>query len=167
MPTRRTGSQTGGAAPSTRSDRKLQTFLPDADFIRSAHSLDNKRLGKQRVEAVQIARNLAGIGRPGSAGWSNHPAVKMWRGHEVVLLEYLDAVMDAWVSRGFRNDKCAEHYNALSETFSGLERVVPPWLGDEALHRSHRSNLIRKLPMHYRPLWPSERDDLPYVWPVR
>jgi hypothetical protein len=157
----------------------LQTFLPYADFVRSARALDDKRLGKQRVEAVQIARNLAGdaidnltahkkLGvKPVSAGWSNHPAVKMWRGHEVVLLEYLDAVMDAWVFRGFLNTKCAEHYNVLAETFGDLERVVPPWLGDDALHASHRSNLIRKLPSHYGLLWPSEPDDLPYVWPVR
>ena len=32
----------------------MQTFLPYADFKRSAESLDNKRLGKQRVEAMQI-----------------------------------------------------------------------------------------------------------------
>ena len=41
----------------------------------------------------------------------------------------------------------------------------PPWLGDAPFHLSHRSNLLRKMPEHYRQFWPAERDDLPYVWP--
>ena len=44
---------------------------------------------------------------------------------------------------------------------------LPPWLGDDALHRSHRSSLLRKDPDHYRPLFADERADLDYVWPVR
>jgi hypothetical protein len=44
--------------------------------------------------------------------------------------------------------------------------VLPPWLGDEAFHLSHRSALVRKDPDHYRPLYPDAPDDLPYVWPV-
>ena len=41
----------------------------------------------------------------------------------------------------------------------------PPWLNDEFC-LSHRSNLIRKNPEHYRPLWPDVLDNLPYIWPV-
>jgi hypothetical protein len=44
---------------------------------------------------------------------------------------------------------------------------LPPWLGDEAFHRSHRSSLLRKDPEHYGPLFPEVPDDLEYVWPVR
>ena len=47
--------------------------------------------------------------------------------------------------------------------------LLPSWLGDEALHRSHRSNLIAKDPDFYRPRFAerfgAEPDDLPYVWP--
>lgn len=39
-------------------------------------------------------------------------------------------------------------------------------LGNNAFHLSHRSNLIRKLPSHYGPLWPNVPDNLPYIWPV-
>ncbi len=42
---------------------------------------------------------------------------------------------------------------------------LPPWLGREDVHRSHRSALLRKDPGHYRPLFGDEPDDLPYVWP--
>ena len=34
----------------------MQTFLPHADFDRSAEVLDLRRLGKQRVEVIQIVR---------------------------------------------------------------------------------------------------------------
>jgi hypothetical protein len=43
---------------------------------------------------------------------------------------------------------------------------LPPWLGDPALHLSHRSALLRKDPGFYGPLFPGDPDDLPYVWPV-
>ena len=49
----------------------VQTFLPYADFERSARSLDQRRLGKQRVECLQGA---AGLTVPGY-GWRHHPAV--------------------------------------------------------------------------------------------
>jgi hypothetical protein len=34
----------------------VQTFLPYADFERSARVLNPQRLGKQRVETIQCAR---------------------------------------------------------------------------------------------------------------
>ena len=36
----------------------MQTFLPFPDFKMSAQVLDYKRLGKQRVEALQILKTL-------------------------------------------------------------------------------------------------------------
>ena len=45
------------------------------------------------------------------------------------------------------------------------EGRLPPWVGDEALHLSHRSALVRKDPEHYRPIFGYVPDDLPYVWP--
>jgi hypothetical protein len=54
----------------------VQTFLPYPDFRSTARVLDQRRLGKQRVEALQVLRGLI---RPGY-GWRHHPAVKMWAG---------------------------------------------------------------------------------------
>jgi hypothetical protein len=45
--------------------------------------------------------------------------------------------------------------------------ALPEWLGDEALHRSHRSALLRKDPGWYGRFFPDVADDLPYVWPSR
>jgi hypothetical protein len=44
--------------------------------------------------------------------------------------------------------------------------VMPPWFGDDRFHAAHRSNLLRKSPEHYRQYWPTEPDDLEYVWPA-
>ena len=34
----------------------MQTFLPVADYTETARLLDNPRLGKQRVECLQVLR---------------------------------------------------------------------------------------------------------------
>jgi len=41
---------------------------------------------------------------------------------------------------------------------------LPVWIGDEELHASHRSNLLRKDPEHYGQFEWEEPDDLEYVW---
>jgi hypothetical protein len=136
----------------------MQTFLPEPDFAASAAVLDRQRLGKQRVEVMQLLGALTGQ----RAGWASHPAARMWRGHEVALARYGLAVVAEWTSRGYR-DTCGPKIEALA---AGLADAGPPrWLGDEAFHLAHRSNLVRKLPGHYAPLWPGVPDDLPYVWP--
>ena len=62
----------------------MQTFLPYPDYAASAKVLDRQRLGKQRVENLQIIKALLDP----TYGWQNHPAVKMWRGHIISCLLY-------------------------------------------------------------------------------
>jgi hypothetical protein len=149
----------------------VQTFLPYPDFLASARVLDQKRLGKQRVEAIQVLRGLT---RPGY-GWRNHPAVKMWTGYEEALVRYGLDVCAVWSEPG-RADTCAATLvtdlaaavgPAPVRTQAELARAgeLPPWLGREDLHRSHRSALLRKDPEHYRPLFGELPEDLEYVWP--
>lgn len=144
----------------------MQTFLPDADFVSSAAALDTRRLGKQRVEAFQILRALVWP----AYGWKNHPAVAMWRGFTPALVAYGVAVCAEWQRRGHRDTVAG----ALVEFTGGIvpdpaalrdRGELPPWLGDEALHESHRAALARKDPGHYAPRWPGVDPSLPYVWP--
>lgn len=140
----------------------VQTFLPYADFARSARVLDDRRLGKQRVEALQI---LNALGRE-RGGWVNHPAVRMWRGFEPALKLYAIAICDEWAARGYQ-DTVREQILARCE--GGVppeEALLPPWLGEPAFHRSHQSNLIRKDPAHYMLRFSSVPPDLPYAWPA-
>ncbi|HEY0718027.1 MAG TPA: MSMEG_6728 family protein [Streptosporangiaceae bacterium] len=149
----------------------MQTFLPYPDFEASARSLDTPRLGKQRVETLQIVRALT---RPGH-GFRHHPAARMWRGYEEALGAYGAAICGEWRRRGHA-DTCAVKIGdelaaagVAVPTRSELELReagrLPPWLGDDRLHRSHRSALVRKDPDFYQPQFGDVPDDLPYVWP--
>lgn len=137
----------------------MQTFLPYPDFARSAQCLDRQRLGKQRVEVLQLLKALL---VPGS-GWANHPAAKMWKGFEMLLCIYGTEICQEWVNRGYK-DGCRKLICDYSDRidFTGS----PKWLGDPAFHAAHRSNLLRKDPVHYGQFGWSEPNDLPYVWPT-
>lgn len=151
----------------------MQTFLPYADFDRSARALDSQRLGKQRVEVIQIVRALT---VPGYA-WKTHPAVLMWQGHEEALGRYGLAMCEVWVERGFA-DTCAATITADLAAF-GIAPIrtedalreadaLPPWAVDgDAVLESHRSALVRKDPELYGPMFAEADPDVPYVWPVR
>jgi len=138
----------------------MQTFLPYPDFTESARVLDRQRLGKQRVETMQITKALLVPG----AGWSNHPATRMWRGHEGALLDYQIAVCTEWTNRGYKDSCLGKTTDLAAEHGVAPGGAPPPWLGDEAFHLSHRSNLVRKGGLYPR-LWPDVPADLPYVWP--
>jgi len=137
----------------------VNTFLPWPDHDRSAKALDNKRLGKQRVEALQILRANLGL----TVGWRNHPAAVMWRGHEGYLYLYTNAMCMEWRKRGFVDNVQAQ----LQELYSkyDLQGWDPPWWwGHQAFHRSHRSNLKRKDPNFYNF---KVKPTLPYLWPTQ
>lgn len=137
----------------------MQTFLPLPNVTETAKVLDYKRLGKQRVEVKQIYRALTVGG-----GWKNHPAVKMWEGYENFLLVYGILICDEWRSRGFK-DSLLDEFCKEFQKYVRSSIDIPPWFGDEDFHLSHRSNLIRKMPSHYRKFWPDDPNNLPYVWP--
>lgn len=135
----------------------MQTFLPYPSYKQSAQCLDRQRLGKQRVECLQILNALTNP----AYGWQSHPAVTMWRGYEECLQLYSVTICDEWIARGYR-DTCKD--KILAFNFEPGP-TYPHWLGNPAFHRSHQSNLIRKLPEHYGTLWPNVPNDLEYIWP--
>ena len=145
----------------------MQTFLPVADFAETARLLDSPRLGKQRVETLQVLRAL----ELPDYGWANHPAVTMWRGRTAGLVVYGLAMVRAWRERGFADStealiaEFAPDAAGLSQGEAAAAGLLPSWVGDEELHLSHRSNLLAKDREFYRPRFPGDPDDLPYVWP--
>lgn len=133
----------------------MNTFLPYPNFRRSAQVLDRQRLGKQRVEASQILDVLGGR----KSGWSRHPAVLMWMGYVGALRVYYNCMLEEWAERGYRNIK-------LQPVTQDCFRV-PQWLGDEALHASHRAALLAKNPEWYGQFGWIEEPKIQYVWPGR
>ncbi|MEA3190611.1 MAG: hypothetical protein QOD77_1193 [Thermoplasmata archaeon] len=139
----------------------MQTFLPYPDFRQSAQVLDRQRLGKQRLEALHLLRILRGVHEP--KGWRNHPALRMWRGHENALAEYGIAVCKEWIRRGYLDTRLPL-FEALLDPAAARDR--PAWLGDPAFHASHRSNLLRKDPLWYGRFGWTEGPEMPYRWPA-
>ena len=138
----------------------MQTFLPYSDFRESAKVLDTKRLGKQRVEVLQL---LNSFHKPNYKGWKNHPAREMWRGYENGLVEYGLVICQVWKERGYK-DTCYEKIGVYKDT--SKPTTYPNWLGREDIHNSHKSKLIQKEPAFYKPIWPETPDNLEYVWPI-
>lgn len=155
-----------------KTDDGMQTFLPYPDFRATALALDRRRLGKQRVEALQVLRGLVVPGY----GWRRHPAVKMWLGYEEALVRYGLEICRVWREQGHQDTCAATLVADLAATrphapIRDQERLaaggeLPPWLGDDSFHESHRSALVRKDPDTYADLFPDVPDDLPYVWPA-
>ncbi|MGK5629202.1 MSMEG_6728 family protein [Streptomyces sp. URMC 123] len=150
----------------------MQTFLPYPSFTACARVMDQRRLGKQRVEALQVLRGLTVPGY----GWRRHPAVRMWIGYEEALVRYGLEVCAVWTAKGHR-DTCAasllDGFRALSpgapvrtQEELTLVKALPPWLGDPDFHRSHQSALVRKDTDFYRAVFPDVPADLDYVWPA-
>jgi len=135
----------------------MQTFLPYSNIVESLKILDNKRLGKQRVEAMQIARIVAGI-TPNSR-WKKHPAVLMWEGYPEGIWYYMNCAINEWVARGKNNTMTLVD---VPDYF-----FLPEWLGDERFHSSHRSNLLRKDFSYYGEFGWEEDGNLPYFWPTK
>lgn len=154
----------------------MQTFLTFPSFKLTAASLDDKRLGKQRVECKQILEtNRAYIAyqhkytpysTPLNLGWKNHPAVLMWRNYDSMLALYGSAICNEWISRGFK-DSLKPFFDEIVAS-SPLD--YPRWLTDEKMYSriisSHRSSLVFKFPEHYQPLFPDSPPKYGYVWPL-
>lgn len=139
----------------------MQTFLPFPSFKESAKCLDVKRLGKQRVETLQILQTLVY-----GSKWRNHPAVRMWRGYVPALVEYGVAICEEWISRGYK-DTCLDKIKA----FGCFNNDRPKWLGNEAFHAAHRRILLGKNYNWYSQFnWielPAYKANgkWPYLWP--
>ncbi len=145
----------------------MQTFLPYPDLRASSVVLDDRRLGKQRVETFQILRALTFE----TYAWRNHPAVRMWRGFVPGLVRYGRENCREWMRRGYA-DTLADKFLEWSDGIEPDDPPLPPWFGWEPLHRSHRYALVGKEPEWYAERFPLEAAQLKdghgtegYVWP--
>ena len=129
----------------------MQTFIPFPDIKKSAAVLDYRRLGKQRVEVLQLLQTKEG------EAWFNHPAARMWRNYKSSLSYYGNVICDEWLRRGYK-DTCKKKINLIQLP----EWIEPHWWNSE-IHISHQSNLKRKNPLIYDFDVPN---NLPYYWPI-
>jgi hypothetical protein len=162
----------------------MQTFVPlTSSFEDIARTLDRARLNKQALEGWQILMTLLELDPQGNhrtpKGWVNHPAVKMWRGHEMALYLYIQAMVDEWIRRGYKStigDKAKETIKvAMSKgLLEGSVSANPRWILDMKLFKdiasSHRMALLNKDYAWYSQFgWPEDPgykpDTYEYIWP--
>lgn len=163
----------------------MQTFIPLAttDYQAIAKTLDNRRLNKQALEGWQILMTLLELDPQGNhripKGWVNHPAVKMWRGHESSLYMYVLEMVEEWKSRGFNStigDKATKTIRvAWDNVLTDVEPTVPEWMSNtdelEVIASTHRQALLVKDYEWYSQFdWPEDTGVAPteytYVWPI-
>lgn len=163
----------------------MQTFVPlTSSFEDIARTLDRARLNKQALEGWQILMTLLELDPQGNhrvpKGWVNHPAVKMWRGHEMSLYLYIQAMVDEWIGRGYKSTIGVKAKQTIKTAISAglLESSVstpPPWVSNvsvfKAVASSHRVALLSKDYEWYSQFgWPEDNGTKPesydYVWPI-
>jgi hypothetical protein len=142
----------------------MQVFLPYPDFKQSAESLDMKRLGKQRVECLQLLNSIKKINNNEPIkGWKNHPCRKLWHNYSNALVVYGQVICTEWKRRGYKDtcfEKISSHYD-YSKPY-----IEPSFIGNDDFHRSHRSMLIQKQPEFYRSKFTGTPENLEYIWPL-
>jgi hypothetical protein len=160
----------------------MQTFLTSNSFANTAKVLDNKRLNKQALEGWQIMMTLLELDPQGERreprGWVNHPAVKMWRGYETALYQYVQQMVIEWKARGFKStigDK-AQATILRADALGIIDSTVvtfPNWMQDTEFYdrvtSSHRHALLAKNYDWYSQFgWAEDSGSAPesyvYVW---
>ena len=140
----------------------MQTFMPYANYKSSLLTLDFSRLGNQIWrEGKGLLTSLLVTKR---GRW---PALEMWRGHERALADYCRIGAMVMDQRGWYRPEVRARWHAYFEDLMfGLPDTGPPaWIGDQAVHDSHKSALMRKNPEWYGQFGWAVPHDLEYVWP--
>lgn len=102
--------------------------------------------------------------------WYNHPATQMWLGYSDSLVVYGLRCCIEWKKRGKNSTMFNKIMSFTSETWKQTDLYVPPtppFIGCEAFHDSHKSNLLRKSPTYYSQFGWTVPNNLPYVWPTK
>jgi hypothetical protein len=139
----------------------MQIFIPHSDYEESGWSLYPGHPGHLGNQFYREGKTII------KGGWKNHPASKMWWGYRYSLCEYLKILYHILRERGI-NDYIV-HYNEICEMQKQFVNAgKPPFIGNEAFHDSHKSNLIRKDREKgwnwYQQFNWQVPDDLPYIW---
>ena len=100
-------------------------------------------------------------------GYVYHPIMLMWLGHEESLKKYINAHIDEWIRRGGKNTMKLYDFSDKN-----TQPKQPKWTYDIAIHRCHKSNLLRKEienneTKHYQLLnnFQENIPNLEYFWP--
>jgi hypothetical protein len=69
-------------------------------------------------------------------GWINHTITALWYGYDVALMAYINAHIDVWVGRGYKN--------TMTRYLVPDEYPRPPWTFSVEMHLNHKQALLAK-----------------------
>lgn len=146
----------------------MMTWMPNMSLFDSAAALEVDHLAVAFKEAESLFYQLT-YGEPVEGmGEAPLPLVRMWIGYEAALGAYVAAcgatLVGYGVTTGVRAASVAQTVAQLRTAEDPFPLVMPPWLTDTDVLRSHRSNLIRRWPDSYR--WKGTPELMPYLWPI-
>lgn len=149
------------------------TYVTHRGYGATAAALDDRKLGRQRVEAQEIFNTLT-LGEE----LPKDPVYRMWEGYEFALGIYcMMLCMEFTMHRGIADKIFWEVAAALKEmkrSDASFSMEHPPWHDDKDVMRSHRSNLLRlqnegdavaghDYLKHFGKATPK---NMPYLWPI-
>lgn len=146
-------------------------FVPCLTFEESVACLDDRRLYKQALEALQLLGVILDLPKADGSprkGWRNHPAALQWKPWPGALRRYAETAIDECRRRGMN---VAGLERLLEKIPVQRSRKMPNWWGDERVHSSHRARLLQKDFEHYsRFNWPEANDpnlfEQSYWWAI-
>ena len=112
----------------------MQVFVPYAEPIEVAQTLDARRLHRQIVECCQILDAIDGK----TDGWKNHPVIKMYAPYREWLDRYRLCLREWWAGEDASARWWSHH----------ADNVRPPFLTEEFC-KQHKRRLYTKDPEKY------------------
>lgn len=168
----------------------MQTFLPYDDVVKTMKCLDYQRLGKQRVEAMQIMKAL----KQGPKVIRCYDPKQLPAGRKYIhiynyfpdkLSKYEKYVKTPWfnhpATKMWRDnlDALAYYHNACIDEWiargynNNMLHIkhkkkfkMPSWFGNKVFHAKHRGTLLSKNKKWYSQFKWKEKAVYDYYWPI-
>ena len=119
-------------------------WSPYPNFAVSAHVLSATHLGRQLGDCTTMISILSGALPGGTHRYDR--SLDMWRGKERSLCTYTDAIVRELRRRGYYEDLKSPLEDAdlwqIPKDWLEQKNTMPPWVGEESLHASHRATLL-------------------------
>ena len=136
----------------------MQTFLPFADFSKSAACLDDKRLGKQRVECLQILKALQPPERCPMCQGAKTVSIRWTRGAHQNAVQCPRCKAEGYLSRAWSNHPATRMWRGYEHTLIFyIEAVVKEWK-----RRGFEDNVWRRVNEEFRDIVNAAYSDCMY-----
>lgn len=150
----------------------LITLLPYGSFRESAKVLSKWHLKIMVPNSLEVLNILHEVGKVQPEQRNSRIAL-MWRGHEVLLCEWVLEVLETIERRGidmpriaFDKAKESAEWHMDCASSGAFNMHMPWWMGEMRFHIPIQSLLLRMDPNHYRQFFPAVPNDLEVFWPV-